>query len=706
MSTLTTEQDRASDLKKVRNIGIMAHIDAGKTTVAERMLYYTGRTHRLGDVDDGNTTMDWMDQERERGITIVSAATTTYWKDHRINLIDTPGHVDFTVEVERSLRVLDGVIALFCGVGGVEPQSEVVWRQAEKYGVPGIAFVNKLDRAGADFYRVIDEISERLQARPVPVVLPIYDGNAFVGIVDVIEEKAVYYSDEDLGATYREEPIPDKMRGEFDKARERVVQEASEWNEDLFEKYCLDEHISEGELRAALREATLSGEIVPVLCGSALKNKGVQRLMDAVVHYLPSPADLPPVIGFHGEDDNVQRTHTSDEPLAALAFKVVTDRHMGKMVYLRVYSGHLDVGSYVYNATKEKRQRVGRLMQMHADRQEKRDVLYCGEIGVAVGLSDTTTGDTLCCEENPIILEAIEFPAPVLSVSVKSPSTADRDKLLAALGRLSDEDPTFTVTQNVETDETVISGMGELHLDVLIERLRREFKVTPEVGEPQVAYRETMDRPAEVNYKHVKQTGGHGQYAHVVLEVTPLPPGHGFEFTNSITGGSIPREYIPAVEQGIVEMMAEGVLIGSPIVDLAVDLVDGSSHDVDSSDLAFRTCARHAFREAYLKGKPKLLEPVCSVNVYAPEEFSGNVTGSLCSRRGRITSVEVKAEGGTQRICAMVPLAAMFGYATELRSLTSGRGSFDMRFERYEPVPANLAEEIIRLKREERAATG
>jgi len=706
MSTLVTDQTREIDLRQVRNIGIMAHIDAGKTTVAERILYYTGRTHRMGDVDDGNTTMDWMDQERERGITIVSAATTTYWKDHRINFIDTPGHVDFTVEVERSLRVLDGVIALFCGVGGVQPQSEVVWRQAEKYGVPAIAFINKMDRIGADFSRVVGEIEDRLSARPVPVVLPLFEGERFVGIMDLVEEKAVYYEDKDLGATYHEEAIPAEKRQEFDAWRERLVQAVSEWDDDLFEKYCMDEHIETGELRRALRSATLSGEVVPVLCGSALKNKGVQHLMDGVLHYLPSPADLPPVIGVRGEDETVERAHNRQGPLAALAFKVVTDRHMGKMIYVRVYSGKLEVGSYVYNASKGKRQRVGRLMQMHADRQEKRDVLYCGEIGVVVGMSDTTTGDTLCTEEDPILLEAIEFPAPVLSVSVKSASRAERDKLLAALQRLSDEDPTFTVTRNVETDETVISGMGELHLEVLIERLRREYGMQPDVGAPRVAYRETLTNPARVDHKHVKQTGGHGQYGHVVLELAPLPPGGGFEFINEIKGGSIPNEYIPAIERGIVDVMAEGVLAGSPIVDVAVRLVDGSSHDVDSSDLAFRTCARQAFREGFLKGRPRLLEPVCSINVIMPEEYNGAVTGSLCSRRGRITGIESRADGRTQHIRAMAPLGGMFGYATELRTITSGRGSFDMFFECYEPVPAGLVEDIIKQRREDRESHG
>ena len=710
MGTLHVADGKQVEMDKLRNIGIMAHIDAGKTTVAERILYYTGRTHRMGNVDDGTTVMDWMDQERERGITIVSAATSTEWRGHRINLIDTPGHVDFTVEVERSLRVLDGAIALFCGVGGVEPQSETVWRQAEKYGVPAVAFINKMDRVGADFERVVHEIEHRLAAKPVPVVVPLYEGGQFAGVLDLVTEHAVYYGDEDLGATYREEPISDSLRPEFERLRDRLIHDVSEEDEGLFEKYCMDQHIAEAELRRAVRAATLSGRIVPVLCGSALKNKGIQRLLDAVVDYLPSPADLPPVVGFRPAEgagaeagQSVSRAHSSDETLAALAFKVVTDRHMGQMVYVRVYSGKLEAGSYVYNATKGKRQRIARLMQMHADRQEKREALYAGEIGAAVGLADTTTGDTLCHADHPILLEAIEFPAPVLSVSVAPRSSAEKDRLAHALACLAQEDPTFTVRWNVETDETVISGMGELHLEVLLERLRREFTVEPTVGAPKVAYRETLSRPARVDYKHVKQTGGHGQYAHVVLEMEPLPAGTGFEFVDEVKGGRIPGAYVPAVERGILEAMAAGVVAGSPVVDVLVRLVDGSAHEVDSSDLAFKTCGRMAFREGFLRGAPRLLEPVCSVNVTAPQEFSGPVTGGLCARRGRITGIESRGQNGTQLIRAVAPLAEMFGYATELRSVTAGRGQFDMRFERYEPVPAELAGEIVRAKREERA---
>jgi elongation factor G len=701
MMSETRTVQQGVDLARLRNIGIMAHIDAGKTTVAERILYYTGRSHRIGEVHDGEAVMDWMDQEQERGITIVSAATTTYWRDHRINLIDTPGHVDFTVEVERSLRVLDGAIALFCAVGGVEPQSEVVWRQAEKYGVPTIAFLNKMDRAGADFDRVVSEIEDRLAAKPVPVVVPLFQEGLFVGVLDLVEQKAVYYSDETLGATYREEKVPGTHRELFSGWREKLVHDCSEEHEELFDKYCMDEPISAEELREALRQATLAGRIVPVLCGSALRNKGIQRLLDAVVHYLPSPADLPPVIGECTEGRPVQRMHSSYDSLAALAFKVVNDRHMGKMVYLRVYSGKLEVGSYVYNASKSKRQRVGRLMQMHASHQERREVLWCGEIGVAVGLTDTGTGDTICQQDHPILLEAIEFPAPVMSVSVAPGSTSERDRLMSALQALAEEDPTFTVMRDMETDETVISGMGELHLEVLVERLRRQFRLSPRVGAPQVAYRETITRRAEIKHRHVKQTGGHGQYADVTLVLEPLEPGRGFEFRSEIKGGAIPGEYIPAIERGIVDAMAAGVYADSPVVDVAVRLVDGSSHEVDSSDLAFRTCAREAFRRGFRNGAPQLLEPVCSLDVTAPQDYSGSVTGGICARRGRITGIETTAARGLQTVKAMVPLSEMFGYATELRSGTAGRGRFDMRFEHYQAVPFELAEEIVRRKRAE-----
>ncbi len=695
----TAELHNQVVLERVRNIGIMAHIDAGKTTVAERILYYSGRTHRMGEVDDGSATMDWMDQERERGITIVSAATSTDWRDHRINLIDTPGHVDFTVEVERSLRVLDGVIALFCGVGGVEPQSEVVWRQAEKYDIPAIAFVNKMDRAGADFQRVVAEIEERLEARPVPINIPLFEGERFVGILDLIAHKAVYYADEDLGKSYHEEPVPEEAGEGFRRWRHRLIEQAGEVDEEVFEKYCMDEPIGAADLCRAVRQATLDGLVVPVLCGSALQNKGIQRLMDAVVDYLPSPLETPPVIGIRGEGDEVERHPRPDDPLAALAFKVVTDRHMGKLTYIRVYSGELHVGTYVYNATQDRRERISRLMEMHADHTESREVLRSGEIGAAVGLSDTTTGDTLCDEEHPVVLEAIEFPAPVLSVSISPDSRAQKEKLAKALRALSDEDPTFTVRYNSETDETVISGMGELHLEVLIERLRREYGLDPGVGAPKVAYRETITRGSTIEHKHVKQTGGRGQYAHVELVLEPLEPGEEFEFYNEVRGAAVPRDYIPAVERGVLAAMADGVYAGVPVVDVAVRLIDGSAHEVDSSDMAFQTCARDAFRKGFMKGRPRLLEPVCAINVVTPEEYSGPVTASLCSRRARILGSETS--GGTQRIRAMVPLAETFGYATELRTLSSGRATFDLRFEHYEPVPDALAVEIVERLREE-----
>ncbi len=703
MSVLEVAEKHETELTRLRNIGIMAHIDAGKTTVAERVLYYTGRTHRMGDVDEGNTTMDWMDQEQERGITIVSAATTTSWRGHRINLIDTPGHVDFTVEVERSLRVLDGVVAVFCGVGGVEAQSEVVWRQAAKYGVPAIAFINKMDRVGADFERVLNEIQERLGAQPVAVTVPLFENNAFVGILDLVARKAVYYNDEDLGATFREIDVPEALAGEFERWHHRLIHDVSEADEVLFEKYCLDEPITEEELRRALRRATVSGQLVPVLCGSALKNKGVQRLLDSVVDYLPSPLDLPPVKAHRPDGEVVQRRHSAHEPLTALAFKVVTDRHSGALTYVRVYSGRLEVGSYVYNATKGKRQRISRLMLMHADRREPCEALAAGEIGVAVGLNDTVTGDTLCDEGEPVLLEAITFPAPVLSVSIKAASSGERDRLSAALACLAAEDPTFTVGFDAETSETIVSGMGELHLEVFVERLRREFGLKPEVSPPRVAYRETIRKPAHIVHKHVKQTGGHGQYAHVVLDITPLEPGSGFEFTDEVKGGNVPREYIPAVERGVRDALVEGVLTGSPVVDVAVRLVDGSYHEVDSSDLAFRTCGRDAFKRGFLEGKPVLLEPVFALNVVAPEEFSGAVTGSICQRRGRIVAVEPRGNTGAQIIKGMVPLAETFGYATEVRSITGGRAGFDMRFERYEAVPASLAEEVIKARRAEKS---
>ncbi|MFO7651272.1 MAG: elongation factor G [bacterium] len=684
---------REFPLDRVRNIGIMAHIDAGKTTVSERILFYTGRTHKLGEVHDGAAVMDWMPQEQERGITITSAATTTVWRDHQVNLIDTPGHVDFTVEVERSLRVLDGVVGLFCAVGGVEPQSETVWRQAEKYSVPRIAFVNKMDRPGADFYSVVEQITEELGANAVPVTLPIGQEEQFVGIVDLVEDVAVYYDETDQGMTWREEPIPSSMVDAARKWKQNLLEKIAEIDEGLLEKFLGDETIGSRELSAAIRAATIAQKVCPVICGSAFKNKGIQRLLDAVISYLPSPGDLLPTVGVHPGGEEVIRVPWDDGRLAALAFKVVTDKHVGKLVYVRVYSGTLHAGTYVYNSRQDKDQRVGRLMRMHANRQEMIDSLYSGEIGAVIGLSDTVTGDTICIREAPIVLEAIEFPAPVLSVAVKVKDRADRDKLGAALVRLAEEDPTFVVRTDAETEETVIAGMGELHLDIIVDRLRREFAVEVNTGAPQVAYRETMTAAAEVNERYVKQTGGRGQYAHVVMKVEPLAPGTGFEFVNKITSGRIPKEYIPPTERGVVDAMQKGAYAGFPVVDVRVTLLDGTYHEVDSSDIAFRTCGARAFRRAFLSGSPQLLEPMMSVNVVTPEESAGAVMGSLCNRRGMIHGMD--DQGNAKVIKALVPLSTMFGYATDVRNMSQGKASFTMHFEHYEAVPFSIAEEVV-----------
>ena len=692
---------RLCPLERVRNIGIMAHIDAGKTTVSERILYYTGKTHKVGEVDEGTATLDWMPQERERGITITSAATTTVWRDHTINLIDTPGHVDFTVEVERSLRVLDGAIGLFCGVGGVEPQSETVWRQAEKYDVPRIAFVNKMDRVGADFFAVVEQIQKELGANAVPVVIPHLRDGQFVGIIDLVANCAVYYDDADLGTTFHEEPVPDACREEAARWRRHLIEKVSEVDEHLLEKFCADVPISEAEIRAAIRRATHAQLICPVLCGSAFKNKGVQRLLDAVVHYLPSPIDLPPISGVCLKGEPIERVPNDDGRLAALAFKVVADKHVGKLIYVRVYSGTLEAGTYVLNSTQQKRQRIGRLLRMHANRQEMVEALYSGEIGAVVGLNDTVTGDTLCAEEYPIILEAIEFPSPVLSIAVATEGRATTDRLSHALARLADEDPTFLVTSDPETDDIIISGMGELHLEILLDRLKREYGVEVQPGPPQVAYRETLTSPVEIVEKFVKQTGGRGQYAHVVMTLEPLAPGQGFEFASEVVGGRVPKEYVPAVEKGVIDAMVKGPWSGCHVVDVRVTLTDGSYHEVDSSEMAFRTCASMAFKKAFLRGNPQLLEPIMSVSVITQEEYGGTVTSNLCSRRGHITGME--RQGNAQEIHAMVPLANMFGYATDLRNVTQGRGSFTMHFEHYDVVPFSIAEEVI-AKRKEQAA--
>lgn len=687
---------RQVTLERVRNIGIMAHIDAGKTTVTERILFYTGRTHKIGEVHDGQATMDWMDQERERGITICSAATTCFWRDHRINIIDTPGHVDFTVEVERSLRVLDGAIALFCAVAGVEPQSETVWRQAEKYEVPVIAFVNKMDRAGADFFRVLESMKNQLSANPVPLVIPMMKDGEMEGVIDLIHNVAHYYDDV-VGDKRHDEPVPEEWAEERDKWFKILLERVSEVDEHLFEKFCEGEEITEKELIAGIRRATLERLMTPVLCGAAFKNKGVKRLIDSIIDFLPSPTDLPPVIGFH-KGQEIERHPNDDSPLAALAFKVVADKHMGKLIYFRVYSGTMKAGSYVLNSTKEKKQRIGRLLQMHANKQEQRDAIYCGDIGVAIGLSDTVTGDTLCDMDHPVLLEAIEFPAPVIAVSIKPESKGDSDKLGIGLSKLAEEDPTFIVTSGEETSETIISGMGELHLEIIVDRLKREYGVQAEVGRPQVAYRETITSSYEINHRYVKQSGGKGDFAHTEFRIEPVQHGHGFEFINEIVGGAIPREYIPAVEKGIVDAMQSGVLANYPIVDLKVTLFDGSFHDVDSSERAFRICASQAFKEAFMRAKPQLLEPIMSVHVTTPSEFAGAVNGNLCGKRGRIQGMD--AMGNANVVKALVPLAEMFGYATELRTITSGRANFSMQFEHYEPVPANIAEVIISERKE------
>ena len=691
---------RTIDISKVRNIGIMAHIDAGKTTVTERILFFTGKSHKMGEVHDGQATMDWMAQEQERGITITSAATSTYWRDHRVNVIDTPGHVDFTAEVERSLRVLDGTVAIFCAVGGVQPQSETVWRQAEKYGVPRLAFVNKMDRVGADFEGVVAEIRNELGANAVPVVIPIGSGPEFEGLIDLVTMKAIYYDETPKGIDIRVEDIPDQYLETARAAEQELIERASEQEDHLLEKFIEGVVPEREEMTSAMRKATIDGRIIPVLCGSAFKNKGVRRLLDAVVDYLPSPGDLPPVIGTLDKvEDDIVRRPRDEAPLAALAFKITADQHMGKLTYVRVYSGELRAGEYVWNSSREKRQRIGRLFEMHANKRESVDALYAGDVGAVVGLQDTATGDTLCSEEHPVVLETIEFPTPVIGVAVTPASRADSEKLAKALIRLAEEDPTFTVNTNQETGEVIISGMGELHIEIILDRLRREFKVDVESGAPQVAYRETIVGTIDHNYKHVKQTGGHGQYAHMVVTVEPGDAGSGLEFDDVITGGRIPQEYIPAIERGIVDAMSEGPYAGYPIVDVKVTLTDGSYHEVDSSEQAFRTCGSQGFKEACRKAGMELLEPVMAVEVVAPEDYTGSVTSSLCSRRGRIAKMESK--GKTAIVTATVPLGEMFGYASEIRSLTSGRGEFSMHFERYEAVPFALAEEIVKKRQEE-----
>ena len=681
-------------IERIRNVGVMAHIDAGKTTVTERILFFTGKRHKIGEVHNGQAAMDWMIQEQERGITITSAATTAYWRDHRINLIDTPGHVDFTAEVERSLRVLDGTVALFCAVGGVQPQAETVWRQAEKYGVPRIAFVNKMDRAGADFDRVVEEIRKELGGNAVPVVIPIGIEGMFQGVVDLVHMRAVYYDDAPQGATVRVEEIPQGLLPTAREAAERMIERISEQDAHLMEMFIEEKTPEPTEVLRAMRKATIDGRFIPVLCGAAFKNKGVRLLLDAIVDYLPSPVDLPPIIGASTESDEELIRHPRDDaPLAALAFKVQADKHMGKLTYVRVYSGVLKAGAQVYNASRGRMQRIGRLFEMHANDRQAIDELRAGQVGAVVGLAETQTGDTICSKEHPILLESIEFPAPVIGIAVSPASRDDRNRLSVALHRLAEEDPTFVVRSDPETGEVVISGMGELHLEVILDRLKREFGVGVHADRPQVAYRETILGPVEHEHRHVKQTGGRGQYAHAVLRVEPTDPGTGFQFEDTITGGRITREFLAAIERGIVEEMAEGPYAGFPMVDIKVTVTDGSMHEVDSSEQAFRTCGRMGFREACLKAGLELLEPVMSVEVTVPEGYTGAITSSLCGKRGRILGMERKAGGEVLR--GRVPLAEMFGYASELRNLTSGRGTFTMHFERYETVPYAIAESVI-----------
>jgi elongation factor G len=681
-------------LQQVRNIGIIAHIDAGKTTTTERILFYTQRIHRMGEVHNGAATMDWMEQERERGITITAAATTCFWRDQQINIIDTPGHIDFTAEVQRSLRVLDGGVVVFDAVAGVEPQSETVWRQADRFNVPRICFVNKMDRVGADFGRTIQMIVDRLGARPVAVQMPIGSEDSFVGIIDLIDVDAVTYID-DLGTKSEETEIPETYREEAEQLRRQLVERVAETDEALTEKFILEEEITAGELRAALRQATIRGELVPVLCGSALRNKGVQRVLDAVVDYLPSPLDVPPIVGQDPKTgEPVECPSDPKAPFAALAFKIVTDPYVGRLAYVRVYSGTVKSGANTYNATKGKKERVGRLLQMHANQRQEIDSLSAGDIGAVLGFKQTFTGDTLADPSRQVVLESIKFPEPVISVAIEPKTKADQDKMAGALKKLAEEDPTFRVRVDESTGQTLISGMGELHLEVLVDRMLREFRVMAKVGRPQVAYRETITRPARAQGRYVRQTGGRGQYGDVLLEVDPLPKGAGFDFESKIVGGAIPKEYIPAVEQGVRGAIESGVLAGYPMVDFRAVLVDGSYHEVDSSEMAFKIAGSMALKEAVQKAGPVLLEPVMKVEVVVPEEFTGDVVGNLSSRRGSIEGMEPRGVG-MQAIQAHVPLAEMFGYATDVRSMTQGRGTFTMEFDHYDEVPEALAQQIL-----------
>jgi len=691
---------REVPLARVRNIGIMAHIDAGKTTTTERILYYTGRTYKIGEVHEGAAVMDWMVQEQERGITITSAATTCKWRDTWINIIDTPGHVDFTVEVERSLRVLDGAVAVFDAVAGVEPQTETVWRQANKYNVPRMCFVNKMDRVGADFYRCLDMIKDRLDANVAVVQLPIGAESDFQGVIDLLSMKALVW-DDGMGESFETVDIPGALTDDAETWRHELIDVVSQYDENVLEKYVSEEEITADDLRTAIRNATVSGEVVPVLCGTAFKNKGVQPLLDAVVDYLPSPLDIPAIEGLDVKLENELARKADDaEPFAALAFKIMSDPYVGKLTYFRVYSGKLAAGSPVLNATKDKKERIGRLLQMHANHREDKDAVFAGDIVAAVGLKNTTTGDTLCDPGHPIVLERMEFPEPVISVAIEPKTKVDQDKLGKALGALSEEDPTFQVRTDEETGQTIISGMGELHLDVLVDRMVREFSVAANVGKPQVAYRETITLPVEkIEERYVRQTGGKGQYGHVVISLEPTGPGGGYEFVDKITGGVIPREYIPAVDAGIQQAMEGGVIAGYPLVDVRVILTYGSYHDVDSSEMAFKIAGSMAFKKAAKAAKPVLLEPIENVEVVTPEDYMGDVIGDLSSRRGRVEGMEQR--GTSHVVRAQVPLGEMFGYATDLRSRTQGRATYTMQFDSYQQVPESIAEEIVKRVRGE-----
>ena len=692
--------ERRTPLERLRNIGIMAHIDAGKTTTTERVLYYTGRLHRMGEVHHGDATMDWMEQEQERGITITSAATTCLWEkndeQYRINIIDTPGHVDFTVEVERSLRVLDGAVALFCAVGGVEPQSETVWRQADGYAVPRLAFVNKMDRVGADFENVVQMMRDRLGARAHPIQWPLGEGELFTGVIDIVRQIEIVYDEDSLGATWEEGPIPDSMQSKIGELRHDLIEAAVEYDEELLEKYLDGQELTEEEVRRAIRKATLAGSFTPVLLGSAFKNKGVQQLLDAVVDYLPSPSDVPPIRGHLPQQDEHFETREAadDAPFSALVFKIATDPYVGRLTYFRVYSGRLEAGSHAQNTTRDKKERVGRLLQMHANKREEREVVYSGDIAAAIGLKFSKTGDTLSDRKHPIVLESMSFPEPVIRVAIEPKTKIDQDRLAEALQKLAEEDPTFRVHTDPETGQTIISGMGELHLEIIVDRLQREFKVNANVGRPQVAYRETIRRPVKkVVGKFVRQTGGRGQYGHVVINVEPTESGIGFVFENEVRGGNVPREYVASVEQGIKEALESGVVAGYPLIDVKATLIDGSSHDVDSSEMAFKIAGSMAIKDAVRRGDPVLLEPIMDVEVVTPDEYLGDVMGDLTSRRGKIGGMMQRSSA--QVIGASVPLSEMFGYSTVLRSLSQGRAVYTMQFSHYDEVPKLKLEEIL-----------